>query len=187
MKSTIVLVLITAIASVLLAREFFPRRVVDRVQIPVIVPRYDTVETLPKWYADSLAYWKKRKHTTDTVPLLVSNTIVAGAPINVIATPEERPDLWPVLDFSGGTRLGDTAIVSSLSIRSGRVAISKFYTLGILTGIHMDSARSVPKLDFKPFPAPKGPSFLYKLKMMGLGVVTVGGAAAIISLGGKVF
>jgi len=180
MKSALVLILVTAITSVLLAREFFPRKVVDRVQIPVIVPKYDTVETLPKWYSDSVAYWKKKKHTTDTVPILISNTIVGAAPINVIATPEERPDLWPVLDYSGGFKFGDTALVGSLSIRSGKVAISKFFIPGILTGIHMDSANSVPKIDFVPFPAPKRPSLLYKLKMVGIGA----GSCAIV---GSVF
>ncbi len=170
MKSTFSLVLVTSIVSTLLAREFFPRRVVDKVQIPVIVPKYDTVETLPKWYADSVAHWKKQKHTTDTIPLLISNTIVGAAPINVITTPEERPDLWPVLDYSGGIEFGDTAIVGSLSIRSGKVAISRLFIPGILTGIHMDSANSVPKVDFVPFPVPKGPSLLYRLKLVAMGV-----------------
>lgn len=169
MSKYLFLVVITFLTTAFAVREFFPRTVKETTTIPVIVPKYDTVETLPKWYKDSVEHWKKRKHTTDTLPVLVTSTVVASAPINVIASPEQRPDIWPVLDFSGGTRLGDTAIIGSLSLRSGRVALSKFYIPGILTGIHMDSANSVPKLDFASFPEPKKPSLLYKLKMVGIG------------------
>ena len=169
MGKYLLLVIVTALTTAFAVREFLPRTLRETKTIPVIVPKYDTVETLPKWYKDSVRYWKKRTHTTDTIPLLISSTIVAAAPINISATPSERPDIWPLLDYSGGTRRGDTAIIGSLSLRSGRVAIHKFYIPGILTGIHTDSANSVPKLDFAPFPEPKKPSLLYKVKMIGIG------------------
>lgn len=168
MKSELLLITVVGVTASLLTREFFPRRVVDKVQIPVIVPKYDTVKTLPDWFEDSLKIWKRRKHTTDTIPILVERTIVDTQWFPVNNPPEDRPNLWPVLQYRGSDHFGDTAVVSSYSVRTGQLALSKVYIPGVLVAMEADTV-GTPKLTYNPFPVCPGPSFLYRLKLIGAG------------------
>lgn len=168
MNSSLVLTIVTSVAVFFATRELFPRSVVNKVEIPVIVPQYDTVEALPRWFDDSVKQWKKRKHTTDTVPILVERVVVDTQYFPVNAPPENRPNLWPVLSYHGSDRLGDTAVVSSYSTRTGQLSLSKVYIPGVLVALDADSV-GTPKLTYNPFPSCPDPSFLYKVKMMGIG------------------
>lgn len=173
---TLWLVILTIIITIVLYREFVPPEKVYLSSVPYIVTKHDTTETLPSWYADSVKIWKSRPASTDTFTLVVTNTVVDTEFIPVNAPATERPNLWPVLQYHGGAAFGDTAVVSTYSVRNGHLAISKVYSPGILTGIEADSS-NVPRLTYAPFPEPKKPSFLYKLKMIGIGY----GACSIVN------
>lgn len=166
--SPVWLVLLTAIVSVLLYRTLFPPKPIPPV-IPNIITRYDTVNVLPKWFKDSVKVWSKGKHTTDTVNLTVSQTIVDTEYVNVTSPPEERADLWPVLSYRGSAKFGDTSTVSAFSIKSGKLGISRIFQAGILTAIEVDSGQVTPKFTFAPFPAQKGTSLFQRLKLIGIG------------------
>lgn len=173
---TLWLVVLTIVITVVLYREFVPPKVIVKSGVPYIVTKHDTVETLPSWYTDSIKIWKSRPASTDTFTLTITNTIVDTEYVPVNAPPENRPNLWPVLQFHGTASPGDTAVVSTFSVRNGNLAVSKVYSPGILTGIEADS-NTVPRLTFAPFPEPKKPSLLYKLKMIGIGY----GACSIVN------
>lgn len=165
-KSGLVLVGISAFLAIVLYHEACwpapPKPV-----IPTIITKHDTVRTVR---LDTL--WKtKTKHTTDTVNLVITKTLVDTQVINVNAPPEERRNVWPVLAYHGGTKFGDTATITTFSLRSGRVGISKVFIPGILTAIDVQEGdtASVPKLSFEPFAAEKKPSLLYRLKYVGIG------------------
>lgn len=139
--------------------------------IPTIITKFDTVRTVQ---FDTI--WKKvihtvKTHTTDTVNLVISNTIVDTQFINVDAPPEERKNVWPVLSYHGGTKFGDTATVATFSLRSGKLGISKVFIPGILTAIEAGEGdgASVPNLSFEPFPDAKKPSLFYRLKHVLVG------------------
>lgn len=167
MKRDLLLIAIITLVVFFTTREFFPK-VVEKQAVPVIRTVYDTVPTLPEWYADSLPLWKKRKHTTDTLEVVIRETVVDTQYIPVNAPPDERPNLWPVLSYRGGSRFGDTAVVSSFDVRTGRLGVSTVFIPGILTSIEADSNAS-PKFTFAPFPELKKPSLFYKLKMVAIG------------------
>lgn len=138
--------------------------------IPTIITRYDTVEVAPKWLVDSEKVWKKRKATTDTVNIIISNTIIAHDTIYIGSDTANRPRIWPVLEFHGGVRFGDTATVVTFSLHSGVRAASRVFTPGILTDIETDSS-SIPRLTYAPFPEPKSPPLLYRLKYILAGAL----------------
>src|SRR4051812_46835039 len=102
-KPVAVLLLVTALTTALAVRTLWPKVVTEK-SVPQIVTRYDTVPSVPRWYADSVRYWKKRKYTTGTVNLGFSETIVDTQYIPVNAPPETRPDVWPLLNYSGGAK-----------------------------------------------------------------------------------
>lgn len=139
--------------------------------VPQIITRYDTVPVTPQWLLDSLKKLADRKPTRDTTEIVIEHTIIDTEYVNVGADPEQRPNIWPLLTYQGGTEFGDTAIVTSFSLRNGTGSAAKVFIPGILTGIEADS-NAIPKLIFEPFPKPKGPSFLYTLKTLGLGFGT---------------
>lgn len=159
----------SAVLAILLYKEIFPPKEVEHV-IPHIQTVHDTVEKLPKWYADSVKVWKRRKSTTDTVQLYVTNTIVRHDTIPYYVNPDTalRPAIWPILSYHGGSSFGDTGVVSTFGLRTGDVSISRVFIPGILTMVEA-SESGMPKLTFEPFPAPKRPSFFYKVKMIGIG------------------
>ncbi len=181
------LVVLTMLSTIFLVRECFPRTIKGPTTIPRIITRYDTVESLPKWYGDSVKAWKKRKFTTDTVTLVAQLTTVTSQVIPVDSSPEKRPDIWPLLSYHGSVKFGDTALVATYSVRSGNMAISKVFIPGMLTDIDAFRDGGTPRLNYEPFPVCPGPSLLYRLKMMGLGVAVIGGSAVIITLGAKAF
>ena len=168
MKKDLVLAVTVAVTMFFVTREFFPRHIKETNVIPHIVTQYDTVERLPRWYADSVRQWKRRKATTDTVTLYVSSTVVDTQYYPVEAPVADRPPLWPVLSYHGTASFGDTATVTSLDMRTGRLDISRPVIPGIHTDIEVGKDPE-PKLTFAPFPKQKGPSLLYKLKMIGIG------------------
>lgn len=161
------LVIVTFALAFLIVRQWFPRTIVET-SVPHIVTKYDTVTTLPRWFQDSLRIWKSRKPTTDTVNLVVTQTVVDTEYVPVNNPPEERPNVWPVLSYHGGDSFGDTAAVSTFDLRSGRLGLSKVFIPGILTDIEADS-NATPKLTFAPFPKQKGPTLFQSLKLIGIG------------------
>lgn len=136
--------------------------------IPTIVTRYDTVTVAPKWLQDSISAWKKRKSTTDTVNIVISNTVIQSDTVYVGADSTLRPRIWPVLEYHSGLHFGDTSTVVTFDLRSGVRVASRLYTPGILVGISADS-NSVPRLDYIPFPVPPKPPLIYTLKMFAIG------------------
>jgi hypothetical protein len=175
MRRDLILVGLTALLAIILWRWLFPPKVGER-PIPTIITKYDTVTALPKWFADSMKRWKKTTvvHTTDTVNLVVSQTIVDTQFIPVDAPPEERPNVWPLLSYHGTTNWGDTATISTFSVRTGRLGISRVFIPGILTSIDSDST-ATPQLTFEPFPKPRGVSLMQKITYatVGYGVCSI--------------
>ena len=175
------IVFLSALIGAVVARSCFPVTIVEP-SIPNIVTKFDTVETLPAWFADSTEIWKRRGFTTDTINLIVSETVVDTQFIPVTqgctaAAVEARPHLWPLLTYRGGTRFADTALVSTFDLRSGKLGLSKVFIPGILTAIEADSNAS-PRFTFEPFPKTKKTSVWTKLLWSGVGygVCTVAGA-----------
>jgi len=167
MSKTLTIVLLTAFLAIVLYREAcWPAP--PKPQIPHIITKFDTVTVIPSWLSDSVKKWKKVKHTTDTVNLTITNTIVKTDTMKITLPPEERPNVWPILSYHGGASFGDTAVVSAFSVRDGRLGISKVFVAGILTAIEADST-SVPKMSFSPFPDQKNPSLFYRLKYILIG------------------
>lgn len=168
-KLIAVLMLVVAVTTALAVRTLWPKTVTVK-SIPQIVTRYDTVPSVPEWYKDSVKYWKKRKYTTDTVNLEFTNTVVDTQYIPVNAPPEDRPDVWPLLSYHGGSKWGDTAVVSTYSLRSGNMAIAKVFVPGILVDI--DAYRpdsTTPRLNYAPFPKGEKHGFWHNPKIFSIG------------------
>lgn len=172
MTKYLLLVVVTAATTAFAIMQFFPPKEVKKI-VPTIVTKYDTVDALPTWFEDSVKKWKSRLATSDKTPIVITNTVVAAAPINVIATPEQRPDLWPLLSYHGGSKWADTAIILTFSLRTGKRAISRVFVPGILTDIESDSGHNVPKLTYTPFPKPKGRSLGSGLRLLLIGAGTI--------------
>lgn len=166
-KPVAVLLLVTIATTVLAVRTLWPKVVTEKA-VPRIVTIHDTVNTLPEWYEDSLRIWKRRKATTDTVELYYTNTVVDTQYIPVNLPPEERPQLWPVLSYHGTAKWGDTAVVSTYSVRNGNLAVSKAFIPGILTDIEAN-ANSEPKLNYAPFPKGEKHGFWHNPLVFGIG------------------
>ncbi len=161
-------VLLIAIVIGIILHFLYPRiKEIEKV-IPVIETRYDTVSVTPKWLADSVKKWKKKVHTTDTVNIYESNTIIDTFYINVGTRDSARTKIWPVFTYRSGANFGDSALIGTFNLQDGKGSISKFFVPGILVGITADS-NSMPRLDFEPFPKPKKISLLEKLKYIGGG------------------
>lgn len=173
MKRDLVLVTLTAALTGFLVWEFIPRKP-DTITIPVIKTVYDTVKVVPTWLNDSMRIWKSRKATTDTVELVISETIIdtqflpitVGCDSSAIAA---RPKKWPILSYNSGGNFGDTAFVTVFDIRTGQLGASRVFTAGILTGIEADS-NTTPRITYKPFPSTKRGATLWdKVKWTGVG------------------
>lgn len=133
--------------------------------VPVIITKYDTVKTVQ---LDTI-FRTVKVHTTDTVNLVISQTIVDTAYVDVISPPAERPALWPVLRYQGTAKWGDTATVATMSIQTGKLGISRIFQAGILTAIDVDSGNATPKFTYEPFPSAPGISLFERLKHVGIG------------------
>lgn len=173
MKKELGIVVLTFVLTLFFVRAFFPRTKIITNTVPQIVTRYDTVESLPKWYADSLKKWKKTIHTTDTVNIYVTNTIVRTLRdtmfVNVGPDTTQRSKIWPIIAYHSGSHFGDSAVVSTFNLRSGIGSISKLFVPGILIAMDADSVNSYPKLTFAPFPPPKKISLFTKIVYIGGG------------------
>jgi len=181
-KLVAILLLVTIVTTGLAVRTLWPKVVTKRA-IPQIVTRYDTVTQLPAWYADSVRTWKKRKYTTDTVNLYFTNTVVDTQYVPVNAPPEDRPDVWPLLYYHGGAKFGDTAVVSTYSLRSGNMAIAKVFVPGIL--VDVDAYRpdsTTPRLNYAPFPPEEKHGFWHNPKVFGIGFGACAGIGLAASL-----
>lgn len=168
-KLVAVLMLVVIVTTVIAVRTLWPKVVTEK-SVPQIVTRYDTLRSVPSWYADSVHYWKKRKYTTDTLNLYWTNTVMDTQYVPVNFPPEDRPDVWPLLSYHGSDKFGDTAVVSTYSLRSGNMAIAKVFIPGILTDIdayHPDG--TAPKLNYRPFPKGEKHGFWHNPKIFGIG------------------
>ena len=166
-KPVAVLLAVTIVTTALAVRTLWPKVVTEK-SVPQIVTEYDTVDALPKWYEDSVRIWKRRKATTDTIELYYTNTVVDTQYIPVNSPPENRPELWPVLSYHGSAKFGDTAVVSTYSVRNGNLGVSKAFVPGILTDIEAH-ANSRPKLTYAPFPKGEKHGFWHNPKVFGIG------------------
>ena len=162
----------TMVLTAFLMWKFMPRKEVVKI-VPNIITKFDTVRTTPKWYDDSVKYWKKRKFTTDTVNIYVENIVVRDTGstrfVNVGPDTTDRPSIWPITSYHGGTRFGDTAIVTSFNLRTGNGSITKIFIPGMLTSIVADSGSPLPRMTFAPFPKEKKPSLWYKIQLVASG------------------
>ena len=176
-KDLMTVVVIGGAAFFIGSQCFGKTKTIERI-VPNIVTRYDTVKTTPKWLLDSLKKLQKRAATRDTTEIIVENTLIDTVFVPVPADTAARPPIWPLIGYAGSVRFGDTALVTTFSLRSGEGSVSKVYIPGILTGIEMDST-PIPKLIYAPFPKPKGPSFLYTVKTIGYGTLIGLGACVL--------
>jgi len=167
-KNALLIVVLTVILTILVIKTWFSGDSNQTPTIPTIVTLFDTVETVPKWLNDSIKKWKKIVHTTDTVNLVIQNTLIDTVFVPVNAPAEERPNLWPLLEYHGGASFGDTAIVTTFSVQTGQGAVSRIFIPGILTDV-TTGASNVPQLRFEPFPKRKGATVFQQLKLFGLG------------------
>lgn len=163
---------------------FFPHiKTVPQV-IPEIHTEYDTVQTLPAWFEDSLNYWKKRKFTTDTVPLIIAVDHVDIPAIVIDTPPMLRPDWHPLLALnSNAGKFGDTLFTYTFSLRTGKEAVSKVFIPGYITGIDAQYPNETPRIDFKPFPKAEQHGWFYPIKytLLGTGIGLLGGFGACIA------
>lgn len=136
--------LIIIVAAGLLTRELFPKRVQTNTQVPVIVTEYDTVVVYRPPDTIKVA-------TTDTINLVLTETLVDTTVIQIPCEPEERDNINPVLHLRMGKQFGDTSLVETFNLRTGTVTQSRIYTPGYLTGLDITS-NPVPRLDFTAFP-----------------------------------
>lgn len=170
MKRDLILIALVAAISVVLTCSLMPDDE-EESTIPQIITRIDTLEKLPEWLDDSLKRWRKRVHTTDTVNLVTERVVIRTdtAFIRIPCDTAERSRLQPVVSYFGGSRFGDTALVTTFSLRTGFATISKVFIPGILTAMVADSVTGTPAFTFEPFPAQKGTSLWTKLKWAGVG------------------
>jgi hypothetical protein len=168
-KPVAILLAVTAMTTGLAVRTLWPK-VVTVKSVPRIVTHYDTVHAVPKWYQDSVRVWKRRKYTTDTVNLVYSNTVVDTQYVPVNAPPEDRPDVWPLLSYHSSGKWGDSAVVSTYSLRSGNMAITKVFVPGILVDVDaFRDGNSAPKLNYVPFPPGEKHGFWHNPAVFGIG------------------
>lgn len=168
-KPVAVLLLVTALTTALAVRTLWPKVVTEQ-SVPQIVTKYDTVTELPAWYADSVRHWKRRKYTTDTLNLYHSNTVVDTEYVPVNAAPEDRPDVWPLISYHSGSKFGDSAVVSTYSLRSGNLAITKVFVPGIVTDIDAwVVGPTAPRINYAPFPEGEKHGFWHNPKIFGIG------------------
>lgn len=173
MKKNIAAVIGLIVLTVVLTREFLPRTVKGPPPIPTIVTVHDTVH-------DTLEVQTPAEATTDTVQLVIRETIHDTTYINVGPDPATRTAIWPAISLEVGPKVGDTTTVNTFELRSGRGATARVYTPGPLLGMWADSS-ATPRLTFGPPPAPPSVSFWTKLKWGGIGY---GACTVVNGLGG---
>ncbi len=141
-------VLIVLMAGAAIAvRELFPKTNTITNVVPQIVTQYDTVEVYIS--PDTIEVV-----TTDTVNIILRETFFDTTLINVACDPEERPEIYPVLTLRMGENFGDTSIVETFSLRTGKPTRSILYTPGFLTSLDITN-EPTPRMNFTAFPKPR--------------------------------
>jgi len=157
-------ILIICIAFALLVREVFPKRATIVRNIPQITTVYDTVTVYRRPDTVKIA-------TTDTVNITIRETLVDTVLIDVESPPSERELRYPVLSLRLGTQFNDTGSIETFNIRDGRITQSVLFIPGMLTSLDVTD-EPVPRMNFAPFPEPRGTSFWDKLKFGAIGFGT---------------
>jgi hypothetical protein len=174
-KGTLPLVILlfsAPIAGYFVGNKLFPGKDVPVNVVPTIVTRYDTVSVTPKWYEDSVKYWKKRKWTTDTVNVTLSETVIDTQYVPIDGGPAVRPDWYPLLNLnSGNGTFGDTMFIHTFSLKDGKDAVSRVFIPGYLVGIDAQYPNKTPRLDFRPFPPQERHNWFYPVKYTGMGIL----------------
>ena len=137
-------VLILIIGSSLLTRACFPN-VVTKPSIPRIITQYDTVYTPPVYDTVKIA-------TTDTVNLVIRETVHDTTVINVGQSDSTRENIFPVLHIRLGTTFGDTGQITTFSLRDGTGRVSEIFIPGYLTSLDVRPDSITPRMGFNPFP-----------------------------------
>jgi len=185
-NTTLKQVILACIISILafgLGSTACPRTKEVKKEVPKIVTQHDTVEKTPKWLDDSVKKWKKKVYTTDTVPLVITNTIVDTEYVPVNSPPEQRPDIWPVLSINGGRIWGDTTIIRTFSIKNGHESVSRLFTTGYITDLEIESSPNpTPRITFTPFPPSEKHGFWHNPKIFGYGFLTGVGVITVLSV-----
>lgn len=161
MKGAIVIAALAAVLGGALTRECFPKREEVLKPVPTIVTVYDTVR-------DTVRLRGPRVVTTDTVQIVIRQTVHDTVQINVGCDTLERPPLWPVLNAQIGKSRGDTSRVTTFSLRSGRPTVSRIWTPGPLRSLWADTT-GTPRMDFYDPPKPPGVSLWTKVKWTVIG------------------
>ena len=136
--------LVTIVGAGLITRECFPR-VLTVQSIPRIVTVYDTVVTAPVIRRVNIA-------TTDTVNVVIRETLHIRDTIYVGSELDSRPNINPILRGSFGSDFGDTSEVVSFSLRTGIQTTSHIFTPGYITSIEVRPDTVTPRMNFTPFP-----------------------------------
>lgn len=144
-----------------LAGAAIVRRSKPPIPIPTIVTVYDTVP-------DTLELPPRRIVTTDTVQLVIRETVYETTYVNVGCVPEERTPIWPVLSVQAGRFRGDTTVATTFSLRTGQGAVSRIWTPGPIRSVWVDSS-ATPRFEFGEFPAPHRTSTLTKVLWASVG------------------
>lgn len=161
MKQTIILVLLAVILGGVLARELFPRREQVLKPVPQIVTVHDTVHTPANLKTVEV-------FTTDTVKIVISETLHDVPQMLVDVDTESRRHVWPILNVQIGESRGDTSQVTTFSLISGGIGVSKIWTPGPLKAMWVDSTQT-PRMSFYEPPIPPGVSLGTKIKWGGVG------------------
>lgn len=161
MKQAAMTAILAAVLGGIVVRECFPRREQVIKPVPQIVTVHDTVKV-------PVQIKGPRVVTTDTVQLIIRETIHDTVQLNVNADSAQRPALWPVLNAQIGKSRGDTSQVITFSLRSGQTAVSKLWTPAPLRGIYADTTPT-PRLDFFEPLQPRAVSLLTKIKWSSVG------------------
>lgn len=130
--------------------------------VPMIVTQHDTVH-------DTLRLELRPPAPKPGTPnLTISVTIHDTSNLNAGEKPQDRANLWPVLSLSVGRRVGDTTTANTFSLRTGQVAVSRFYTAGPLLNVWADST-GAPRLLFGDSPRPPRVSIWTKAEWTAVG------------------
>ncbi len=140
MKSELMIASLAAILGGVAVRECFPRTKEVLKPVPSIVTVHDTVR-------DTVRLKGPRVVTTDTINIVERITIHDTVQVNVGADTSSRQPLWPVLNAQIGKSRGDTSLVTTFSLRSGKPATSRIWTPGPLKSIWVTEGET-PRLDF---------------------------------------
>jgi hypothetical protein len=147
------------------------------IPVPVIVTVHDTVKTP----VDTIFLHGPKVVTTDTVELVITQTLhdTVQIPVNNPDT-LARPPIWPILALVVGEGRGDTTRVATMALRSGRTMTSTLWTPGPLHGVWADTS-GTPRLSFY-LPSGCAVALADKLKYGAIGGGIVGGGIELLRI-----